>query len=262
MIYGCTVERVRAPVPGLPPALAGLTLGALSDAHVGYFSGPGALARAVARLNRLHPDLAVFLGDLVHFHAGRRAPAAARALATLQAPLGAYAVLGNHDYLAGAGAVTRALMASGVTVLRNAGVLLRHRGAALWLAGAGSARAGDADLARALAGRPPGVPAVLLWHEPDLAPQADARGVGLQVSGHSHGGQICLPGGGLIAGPRLGRVYARGLQPVGARGMHVYTSRGLGLTGPPIRLFCPAEITLLELVPAPPGPPPHRRPGN
>lgn len=251
MIFGgCVVERVQAPVPGLAPALSGLTFGLLSDAHVGYFSGPERLGRAADRLGALRPDAVAFLGDLVHHHTRGLAGLAARPLARLQAPLGRFAVLGNHDYQVGAATVARALTESGLTVLRNQGVLLEHRGAALWLAGVGSARAQDADLGQALAGRPPGVPAVLLWHEPDLAGAAAARGVALQVSGHSHGGQVCLPGGIFLLGPRLGRRYPRGLQAVAGTGMHVYTNRGLGLTGPPVRVFCPGEITLLELVPA------------
>ncbi len=248
MIYGCTVERVQVPIHGLPPALAGLTIGAFSDTHIGYFQGPRLLTRAVARLNQLQPDMVVFLGDLVHYHAARLIARAVWPLRQLRAPLGTYAVLGNHDYLAGAAAVSQALAGAGVKVLQNTGVLLQYRGSSFWLGGVGSARAGAADPAGAMAGRPANVLSLLLWHEPDLADQAAGHGAKLQISGHSHGGQVCLPGGRFLYGPRLGSRYPRGLQPVGNTGMQVYTTRGLGLTGPPIRLFCPAEITLLELV--------------
>lgn len=249
------VERVRVAIPELPAALAGLRIALLTDIHVGHWAGVARVRRAVRLANEQEPDLAVLGGDLVN---GRMAlPRLARcaaAMGQLRARLGAVAVLGNHDYLAGADRVQEALVRAGVTVLRNRGMAVPVGDRVLWLAGLDDVRMGRPDPAAAFAGAPPGALRLALVHEPDYADTL-ARGpepVHLQLSGHSHGGQVRLPVVGALVLPRLGRKYDMGLQRVAGSELLVYTSRGIGVTGPPFRFLCPPEVTLIELTGAEP----------
>ena len=138
--------------------------------------------------------------------------------------------------------------AVGIPVLVNEGVLLRYQGAQLYVAGVDSCTRGRPDLQQALAAAPPGVPVILLAHEPDFANRAAQDGrVMLQLSGHTHGGQVRLPLLGPVTLPEHGRSYHTGLYRI--RQMWLYTTRGIGVNGLPFRFLCPPEITHLTLVP-------------
>jgi len=245
--YNLRLDEVDVTVAGLPPPLDGLRVALLTDIHVGMWAQPELAERAVTLANRARPHLAVLGGDLAHDDiTDGELKALAAALARLQAPLGVFAVLGNHDYLAGAARVERALTDAGVPVLVNQGRVVAR---GLYLAGLDDGWFGRPDLAAALRGAPRGGARLLAMHEPDYADQAAAQApsLGLQLSGHSHGGQIRLPGVGPLILPRMGVRYPLGLQKVDGADLQVYTSRGVGLTGPPVRLFCPPEVTLLRL---------------
>jgi predicted MPP superfamily phosphohydrolase len=256
--YNLRLEAREVPVTDLPPGLDGLRIALLTDLHIGRWATPDLAMRAVAMANRAKPDLAILGGDLAHDDCSDRDLAAmARYLAKLDAPLGTYAVLGNHDYLASAPRVEAALADAGLPVLINRGRAVQARGSTLWVAGLDDAWFGTPDLKQALAGAPGDAFRLLAVHEPDYADEAIRRPggetLGLQVSGHSHGGQIRLPGIGPLILPRMATHYPMGLRRVEASNLQVYTSRGIGVTGPPVRFCCPPEVTILKLRAACPG---------
>jgi predicted MPP superfamily phosphohydrolase len=208
--------------------------------------------RSLARMRwrEPDPDLIVFTGDLAT--AGRDLPRTDATLARMDAiwPRSAarFAVLGNHDRRAGRTAVAAKLRAHGYRVLQNEGELWHG----IWLAGTDDPHRGRPDLAAALHGAPDGAPRILLTHSPELFPQAVAAGVDLALAGHTHGGQVRLPGvGAILTASRLGRRYSMGEYREG-RSL-LFVSRGLGTVHLPVRLCCPPEMALFELSPAPLG---------
>jgi predicted MPP superfamily phosphohydrolase len=247
------VEEVEVPIPGLPSRLDGLRIVQLSDLHLSRHVSLEHIQRAVAMAQNLAGDLTVITGDYV---SGKEdnVLSCARALSELRAPLGVYAILGNRDYNAGAHRVVDALTTAGLSVLRNQGRPIARDGgdrADFWLAGLDDVRWRQDDLDAALRDAPDGLPVILLVHEPDyairIADRAADLGIILQVSGHSHGGQVRLPFIGAPVLPELGEKYPLGLQKAGQ--MWVYTNRGVGVTSPPIRFNCPPEVTALTLRP-------------
>jgi predicted MPP superfamily phosphohydrolase len=243
------VERVQVRVPDLPPSLDGLTVAHLSDLHWGPYIGQREIRAAVEQANALSPDLILLTGDYVLASASYAAPCA-RELAALRAPLGAFAIPGNHDYWTDIDTVAARLHDVGLDLLRNAAHRLAVGGTPLWLVGVDDVWEERDDLDAALAGVPLGEPLLLLVHEPDFAAAA-ARAphrILLQLSGHSHGGQVNLPLLGRPILPWLGRVYPAGLQPVPGTTWQVYTSRGIGVIAPPLRFNCRPEVALLTLV--------------
>jgi predicted MPP superfamily phosphohydrolase len=225
----------------------------LSDLHLSEVVPLEHVQRAVALAQNLAGELIVITGDYVSGSA-EYAVACARALSALRAPLGVYAILGNHDHWTDPAQVSGALTTAGLTLLRNQGRPIARDGgkdADLWLAGLDDAWEGQDDLSAALRDAPEGLPTLLLVHEPDyaarIAAQAADLGIVLQLSGHSHGGQVRLPFVGAPILPYLGRQYPWGLQKAGS--MWVYTNRGVGLIHPSVRFNCPPEVTTLTLHP-------------
>ncbi len=247
--YEPRLERVELTLPPGHEGLAGLRIGFLSDTHVGPFISPDDLARATALLLSQQPDVVLLGGDYIA-ESPRYAGPAAEVLGDLAraAPLGGFAVLGNHDFTAGSGAkVTEALERAGIPVLRNAAGTVRFNGDALWVAGVDEALIAGPNPAVTFAAIPQGAAVVALWHEPDWAERTARLGAFAQLSGHSHGGQVRLPGLGPVGLPPGGRRYVTGLNQ--AAGMPVYVTRGVGVYRPPIRLNCPPEVTLITLAP-------------
>jgi hypothetical protein len=160
---------------------------------------------------------------------------------------GVWGVMGNHDWWTNEEGVANAVQRAGVTLLRNAYTQLWRGGESLYLAGVDDYWEAKADLARALSDIPMGATTVLMAHEPDFADVAalDER-VSLQVSGHSHGGQVRLPGLGALALPRHARKYPMGWYQVNR--MQLYTNRGVGMITPAVRFNCRPEITLFTLL--------------
>jgi predicted MPP superfamily phosphohydrolase len=196
----------------------------------------------VKRVNKLDVDLVAVTGDLIT-SGDAHVAGVARALGGLRAREGVYACMGNHDYFTDGESLLHALERNGLTVLRNHGVAL-PRG--LFVSGVDDTWTRRDDVPRALAGRPPGAPTVLLAHDPNLFPLAVEHGVELTLSGHTHGGQLAVPG--LSRRLNLARLITRftaGLYQVGRSTL--YVNRGAGTTGPPVRLGARAEIALLTL---------------
>ncbi len=248
-----TTHNLHLGLPRLHEGLEGFRVVQLSDLHFGPYTGEREIAAAVDAANAAAPDLVVLTGDFVTstwlFHLGRRNGReiypCAELLSRLRCPGGVYAILGNHDWGAGAEFIASALSEAGIRVLRNESVPLERDGARLWLAGVDDAMARAVDLGRALAPVPPAEPVLLLAHEPDFADEAARYPVDIQLSGHSHGGQIVMPllGPGYL--PPMGRKYPRGLYDVGR--LKLYVNRGIGVTGLPLRLNAPPEVTVLAL---------------
>jgi predicted MPP superfamily phosphohydrolase len=243
------LERVAVPIPGLPAGLAGLRIAQLSDLHAGPDLPQERLERAIQTVAGLAPDLLVTTGDWV-IRDARDAILASQAVARLDPPLGNYTILGNHDHWTDPGIVASAVESAGLTLLRNSHVPISAGAQTLWLAGVDDIWEQRHDLDEALAGIPRGAPVILLAHEPDYADTVAQDGrVLLQLSGHSHGGQVHLPLIGSPILPYLGTKYFSGLYSLEG-GMQLYTNRGLGLIRPPVRLNCRPEITLITLNPA------------
>lgn len=236
------LERVDAPLAGLPAALDGFTIAQLSDLHRGPDVTREDIARAVRLALQQQADLILLTGDYVSVSAAY-ASSCAQALAPLAAGGDALACLGNHDHWTDAGAVAGALTDAGILVLRNSA---RKVADGLWVAAVDDVWEQHADLEKALENVPDGATIVLLAHEPDYADIVAADGrVSLQLSGHSHGGQVRLPIIGVPVLPYLAHKYPAGRYQVG--GMCLYVNRGVGLISPAVRFNCRPEVTLLTL---------------
>ncbi|HWQ13247.1 MAG TPA: metallophosphoesterase, partial [Roseiflexaceae bacterium] len=235
------LERVELRLPRLPAGLDGLRVGHLSDLHLGFRYADSNLAWAVEVMRREQPDLIVITGDLVSFQ--HAIPEVAGLLRGLSAPLGVYAVPGNHDYWEGVDDVAAALAVCGVPMLFNEPRRITCGGAELWLIGMDDMWDGRIDMAAALRSVPADAFTLLLSHSPDFVEEAAARRVDLQLSGHAHGGHIRLPLLGPLAMPRFGRRYVMGRFQVGPTAL--YVSRGLA--GAPLRFNCPPEATIITL---------------
>jgi len=243
-----TVE-VSVPLTDLPPALDGFIIVQLSDLHVGPTIKRGHLQRIVERVNSLAPDLVAITGDLTD---GRVAELKAEVapLTSLSARHGIYCVTGNHEYYSEAEAWVTAFRRLGMRVLINECDYVEHEGATLAVAGITDLSAGyyvathHSDPAAAARDIPSGMIRILLAHQPNSAPPAAEAGFDLQLSGHTHGGQ-------LWPFSLLARRANRFLAGLGKQDrMWVYTSRGTGYWGPPMRFGAPAEITRIRLTSA------------
>jgi predicted MPP superfamily phosphohydrolase len=242
------VERVTVRLPGLGPELRGLRIAQISDIHIGDTLDGKFLERLVADVNALAPDLIAVTGDLVDGGVDSLGDEV-RPLAALRAPLGVYFVTGNHEYYSGAEEWMAELRRWGLTVLHNEHRVVSRGSSTLVLAGVTDFNGGQfhpshasrPDLA--LEGAPTGVPRILLAHQPRSARAAAAAGVHLQLSGHTHGGQI-FPFNFFV---RLQQPAVAGLKKL--HGVQVYTHRGSGYWGPPMRLGAPPEIAELTLMP-------------
>ncbi|WP_298817694.1 metallophosphoesterase [Chloroflexus sp.] len=228
-------------VANLPEGLNGLTIGQLSDLHLGHRYSFVNAQRAIDHLLAAQPDLIALTGDLVQTRSAiARLP---EVLKRLHAPLGVYAVPGNHDYWEGMPHIAAILREHGIHLLINRHRLIERNGARLLIAGVDDHWDGQPDLNLALGGAPAHDFRLLLAHCPDIADEAAAAGFQLQLSGHTHGGHVRMPGLGPLCLPRHGWRYDMGHFRVGA--MHLFVSRGAG--GLPLRLGCPPEVSLLRL---------------
>lgn len=240
------VEPVGITLPGLDPRLAGLRFAVVSDIHLGPITGIGHTRRIVRMINELRPDVVAIVGDLADGTVAQLGPLI-QPLKSLESRYGSFFVTGNHEYYTAEGPAEwiEELDQLGVRSLRNERVEIRHQGGVLDLAGVNDlngASMNDApDFAKALGGRDTGRTSVLLAHQPVQVEQAARYGVDLQLSGHTHGGQM-MPLN-LVVG--LQQPIVSGLATVD--GVQVYVTRGAGFWGPPVRVGAPPEISLIEL---------------
>jgi predicted MPP superfamily phosphohydrolase len=237
-----TLSQAEISLDGLPAGLDGTRVLLLSDIHAGPFLSPAVLRRTFLRLLETRPDMVVLAGDLTTSRLGDYLRFR-DAFRLLRAPLGVYAVLGNHDHYSRVPERLRSeVEADGIRVLHNSWTSIGSAGATLTLAGVDDLLLGEPDLDRALAGAPR--PVILLSHNPDLLFSAQRRGVSLMLSGHTHAGQIRVPGLPVIVRQSRYRLD-EGRYRAGATELVV--SRGLGAVGLPLRVACSPEAVLVTI---------------
>jgi predicted MPP superfamily phosphohydrolase len=240
------VKPVEVKLRGLPPELDGFKIAQLTDLHLGPMRAGAWVAEVVGKTNAAKPDLIAITGDLVDGSVPELAHDVA-VLAELKAPSGVFFVTGNHEYFNDLEGWMQHLPKLGMRVLHNERVSIERGGSAFDLAGvddhSGHRFAPDhgADVSKAMAGRNPVRAVVMLAHQPKVIDEAAEHGVGLVLSGHTHGGQI-WPWSNLV---RLAQPYLRGLHD--HAGTQIYVSDGTGFWGPPMRLGSTAEIALVTL---------------
>ncbi|NUQ70997.1 MAG: metallophosphoesterase [Chthonomonadales bacterium] len=238
-----SITRLRIHLPRWP-ASRPLRVGQISDLHCDSEAAEDLARRAVALLMSLQPDLVALTGDYITSHGETWAAVIADALAPVAAaPLGAYAVLGNHDYWTeSAETVQQELQRIGIAVLRNEPARVRALDNT-WIIGVDSISTGVADAKVASIGVPKDAVKLMLVHEPDFADFTESP-MDLQLSGHSHGGQIRLPGLPVLT-PQGARRYCMGYYR--GKTHPLFVSRGIGTIGLPLRYRCPPEVALLTL---------------
>jgi uncharacterized protein len=250
------VDRVDVHLHRLPEAFDGFTIAQLSDFHYDERFSAATIRSAVEIANGLHPNLTVLTGDFVtepalvyHRHISLRKAANAAEpcgvlLNKLRAEFGVMSVIGNHDGNTDPDRVKALLRDQGLPVMFDEAKPIERDGKRIWIAGLDD-NPDETDLRPALKGIPGDELVIVLAHEPDVADFISKYPVDLQLSGHSHGGQVRLPLIGPAYLPPLGRKYPRGLRRVGP--LTLYTNVGIGTMGLPVRLNCPPEVTLLTL---------------
>jgi hypothetical protein len=244
--YWVDVERVHLTLPRLPSAFNGYKVAQLSDLHMGGWLTRPRLEEVVALTNEQKPDLVAITGDFVSSLSDVVARDLVEALGALKATDGVVAVLGNHDHWTDAAVIGQVLRDGHIANLSNDVRTLRRNGALLHIAGVDDIWESKHDLDLVLSKLPAQGAALLLAHEPDFADTSSATGrFDLQLSGHSHGGQVVPPFLGPLRLPPYGMKYHTGLYQVGD--MFQYTNRGIGMISPPVRFNCRPEITLLTL---------------
>lgn len=242
------IERIPIPISNLHPALDGFTILQITDLHLYPLTQPPLIKKTVDMANELKPDLVVITGDYV-WQDLEAIFELAPILSGLNAKYGVFSTLGNHDYWLNAAVITAAMESAGLPVLINQGLTIEQGEGKLYLAGLDDGWSGKPDLDETLNGASADEPVILLCHEPDLADRYSLDGrIDVQLSGHTHGGQIRLPGIGALVLPYLGRKYDQGLYNI--NGMLLYTNRGLGVISEPVRFNCPPEISQFTLHPA------------
>ncbi|MEL6148405.1 MAG: metallophosphoesterase [Chloroflexota bacterium] len=254
-VYTLEVEKrwidfvnMEVTLPRLTPAFDGYRIVHISDLHMdGLGMTPEHFASVANKINALQPDLIVATGDYVTFDVETFAPLAGQSLAALSATDGVITIMGNHDHWTNINTVHRELDTAGLTVLRNEVHTITRGDETLHIAGLDDAYERKDRLNDVLAALPDNdSPAISLVHEPDYADISSRSGrFDLQLSGHTHGGQVRVPGHGAIFLPAMGMKYAMGLYQV--RGMLQYTNRGLGTIPPSVRFACRAEVTTFTL---------------
>ena len=245
------VEEVNLKLRRLAPAFHGLRIAQVSDIHMGGWMNAERLQRVADVVIGQRPDLFLLTGDFLTGHTfDGTSEQHLQELVTVLFPLAksipSYAILGNHDYWTNAGAVREMLRSCGMIDLTNSVFTVTRGNERLQLCGVADVWEGDVRLDHVIDNLADDAPAILLAHEPDFADVSSKSGrFELQVSGHSHGGQVVVPFYGPIVLPYLGRKYPSGLYQVGE--MYQYTNRGVGMLDPPVRFNCPPEITLFTL---------------
>ena len=240
VLRGPRVKRVTVPLAKLPRAAHGYRIAVVSDIHLGPVLGRGFAQKVVDTINSTQPDLIAVVGDLVDGSVKDLGPAAAP-LAQLRARHGSFFVTGNHEYFSGAEQWVDEVRRLGINPLENARTELPHFDLAGVNDVAGESEGQGPDYAKALGDRDRARACVLLAHQPVQIHDAVDHGVDLQLSGHTHGGQL-FPGN-LVAG--LANPTLEGLDRYGDT--QLYVSRGAGAWGPPTRVGAPSDITVIEL---------------
>ena len=247
------VERVEIYLRRLPSAFDGFRVVQLSDIHFGEYFTVNHLRHVVEIANAQQPDLVLLTGDYVTAPSERSERnqralemwPCAEALANLRARFGRVAILGNHDFSTNPAIVSEALRKNQHTVLRNQAIPIEAYGARFWVAGLDDVLKRRPDPEATLQPVPPGECVVVAVHEPDYAGELRQYPVDFVAAGHSHGGQVRFPGVGPLYLPEGAQMYPCGYYRLGE--LQLYTNRGLGVIGVPMRFLCPPELTVFTL---------------
>lgn len=241
------VTHAMIQLPRSHKHLDGVTMAFVTDTHVGPNYPATALDTTIRILRRAQPDIVLFGGDYIsespRYLKDVREPVAAMAAT---GRIGAWGVMGNHDIANIRERVLEELRDTGITFLRNEAREIDTGRGSFWLVGVDEILLGHADLDQAFSGVPADALIVALWHNADRAERMEPYGPLLMLSGHSHGGQIRLPGIGPIAAPKLGKRYSSGRYEIGT--MTLFVSNGIGVYRPPVRFNCPPEVVLVRLI--------------
>ncbi|WP_373280710.1 metallophosphoesterase [Paenibacillus pini] len=230
----------------LPAAFDGMKVVQFSDVHLGFYSNEAYIKRIMERIQQEKPDMICFTGDIVD---GEAEPMRAYMpyLYSLQAPMGKFAVLGNHDFWGQPDKVMQMLGDCGFKVLVNANHIVKSQGHSIAIVGLDDQLLGTPDPDKGLQGIPEDMFTLLLMHEPDYADVTADYSFDIQLSGHSHGGQVRLPLLGALMLPLGSKRYIKGMYKVGPRSMPLYVNRGIGETHLPLRFMCKPELTVFTL---------------
>jgi uncharacterized protein len=240
------IEVVQVPLtlPHLAPALEGYRIVQITDIHSDGWMDADRITQITQQVNAQKPDLIALTGDYVTKNAEKYSPAL-KSLSALSAPDGVVAILGNHDEGTNPQLITEVLTNSNIQVLKNQIITLDRKGGLLNIAGLGDAWSGEDDMDLVLQQLPGMGASIMLAHEPDVADRtAETKKFDLQLSGHSHGGQVSLPFMKLVT-PPMGHKYPIGQYQIGD--LIQYTSRGVGTSGIRARFNCRPEITVITL---------------
>jgi predicted MPP superfamily phosphohydrolase len=241
----CRIRRATVTLPNLGQPFEGTTVALVTDVHHGPFVSRGYIRSIVEMTNALKPDIILLGGDYCYRGPKYIAPAIEE-LSRLEAPMGRFAVLGNHDHWDGLQESIDGLEAAKIPLLRNRGIWLEKGDARLRIGGVGDLWCDFQSMNAALGDSTTKDAVIVLSHNPDTAETIRDPRVGLMLSGHTHGGQVILPYfGAPIVTSAYGQKYLNGLTR--APGYNVFISRGVGTVGPPCRAFCRPEIVLLTL---------------
>ena len=246
------VVRKEVSLRRWPARMDGFKIALISDFHYDPYFSVHPIRAAVPIVNGLHPDMVALTGDFVSVlvtsdpeKGASYAEPCAEILRNIRAPYGLWAVMGNHDVFTDADHITSVLRSVGIKVLANQSTPIENNGGRFWLAGVDDVLGGTADLDATLHNIPTNEASVLLVHEPDFADNVARHPVDLQLSGHTHGGQIRVPFMRPLYLPKLARKYVWGLYTIG--NLTLYTNAGIGTVDIPVRFNCPPEVTLLTI---------------
>jgi predicted MPP superfamily phosphohydrolase len=242
--------RIRHVIVQLPRThrhLDGITMAFVSDTHIGPTFSASSLESTIQTLRRAKPDIVLFGGDYIsespRYLEQVREPLTAMAAT---AKYGSWGVLGNHDLANIRSRVMDELSTTGITFLTNESAEITTGKGSFWLVGIDEVLLGNPDPKKAFANVPVDALSIAIWHDPDHADDLEPYGPLLQLSGHSHGGQVRLPVIGPISTPKMGRKYVSGRYDIGQ--MTLFVSNGIGMYRPPVRFNCPPEILVVRLI--------------
>jgi predicted MPP superfamily phosphohydrolase len=245
--YRTRLAHVIMPLPRRHANLDGLTVAFVTDIHVGPHFHPEDLKPTIDYLRKAQPDVLILGGDYIS-ESPRFIDQAVPPLEDMAATAkyGAWGVLGNHDVSNTPARIEAALERVNIRMLVNASAEVATDRGPLWLVGIDDALLGAPNLRKAFAGVPADAAVIAIWHEPDHAEDIAPFDPLFMLSGHTHGGQVRIPGLEHVPAPKLGRKYVLGRFDV--QGMPLYVSSGIGMYRPPVRFNCPPEVTIITLL--------------
>ncbi|MCD5322494.1 MULTISPECIES: metallophosphoesterase [Pontibacillus] len=246
-----TVQEETISSAKIPASFHNKKILQFSDTHIGFHYDLGQFQQLIESIQSHEPDLLLFTGDLIDAPDKETTltfEKVAAILSKLEAPMGKYWIYGNHDHGGyGTEVIANTMKEAGFTLLQNNQALIDNSGEQILLAGLDDVMLGKPNIEKALGGNNDELFTILLCHEPDYAESVKHYKVDVQLSGHSHGGQVQIPFLGHLVTPPLAERYVEGWYSIGAFPLSLYVSRGIGTTREPYRFLCRPEYTIHTL---------------